>query len=498
MKRRLVMALDMGALGMFMFMFMFMTAVCATNPVTGKRELVLVSEAQEIEMGRATAQQVNQSMGIYEDPELSAHVAEIGLRLARGSERPDLPWQFQILDTQVVNAFALPGGPVYITRGILAHMESEAALVGVLGHEIGHITAHHSVRQISRASLAGFGLGLGAVFFPETRPFGDLIESGMGLLFLKFGRDDEREADTLGVKYTVDSSYDPTEAAKFFQVLRRLGEKSGQSIPSWLSTHPDPQDREERILRESQTMAESAESLVVGEEEFKRRLEGLVYGENPRHGFLEGTRCKHPDLRFQIDFPAGWKVENTRQVVYAAPSDGAAAIQLTASGVTPGTQPESHGGSFFRRHSLEHGTGEKIQVGGFPAYRAPFRVRTSGGTLAGEAGFVVDGEFAYEILGFMEQGSYQRYRTAILEVIESYERLQEPEVLGIQPLRIVLYRTSETMTVEKALARSGAAESLVNDLVLLNSRERGDLVEAGALLKTVKRQAEGVSKSGYR
>jgi predicted Zn-dependent protease len=464
-----------------------LAAACATNPVTGERELMLVSEAQEIEMGRTTADQVAESMGLYDDPELAAYVSEIGHRLARDSERPELPWQFHVLDTPVVNAFALPGGPVYLTRGILAHMGSEAAMVGVLGHEIGHITARHSAQQISRATLAGFGLGVGAVFFPETRPFGDLLQTGLGLLFLKFGRDDERQADSLGVKYSVYAGYSPADMAGFFRVLRRLGEQSGRSIPSWLSTHPDPEDREESILRQGQTMAPPGESLVTREEEFKRRLEGLVYGENPRQGFMDGSRFKHPDLRFQIDFPGDWSVENTRQALYAAPADGAAAIQLTASTVSSSIDPQEHAGSFFRRHELEYGTGERLRIGGFPAYRAPFRVRTSAGTLSGEAAFVVDGEVAYEIVGLMRQGAYQSHRPVLLGVMESFERLRDPEALAAQPLRIALYRVPTTMSLREALEGSGADEALFDELGLVNGLELEDNVEAGTLLKTVRR-----------
>ena len=150
---------------------------CATNPATGKKDFVLVSEAQEIEMGASADRQVTQSMGLYDDGDLASYVSDIGLRLAQNAERPHLPWKVQVIDSPVVNAFAIPGGYVYLTRGILAYMNSEAAMVGILGHEIGHITARHSVQQISRAQLAGIGLGVGSIVVPEVRPFGDLLQT---------------------------------------------------------------------------------------------------------------------------------------------------------------------------------------------------------------------------------------------------------------------------------------------------------------------------------
>jgi predicted Zn-dependent protease len=470
---------------------------CATNPATGKKDLVLISESQEIQLGLESAQQVGQSLGLYEDPRLADYVSEIGLRLARGSERPDLPWTIQVVDSSVVNAFALPGGPVYLTRGILAYMENEAAMVGVLGHEIGHITARHSVQQISRSQLAGLGLGLGAVFLPEVRPYGNLIETGLGVLFLKFGRDDEREADRLGVRYALAAGYSPAEMAGVFRILGRLSERSGQAIPTWLSTHPDPTDRAERILADAEARSLPGQELLVREEEFKSHLEGLVFGDDPRQGFADGSRFKHPDLKFQIDFPSGWKVENTRQVVYSAPPDGGAAMHLTVSSVAAGTTPERHAQEFFAAHQLEYGTGETGRVEKFPAYRAPFRARTSAGTLVGEAGFVVDGQTAYEILGYTREGSYRRYRETFLGAIESFSRLRDRNALDAQPLRISLYRVPEAMTLQQALVRSGAEPDLVSELALVNNGSPEDRVEQGSLVKTVgraNRKATGGSR----
>ena len=457
---------------------------CATNPATGKKDFVLVSEAQEIEMGASADRQVTQSMGLYDDGDLASYVSDIGLRLARNSERPHLPWKVQVIDSPVVNAFAIPGGYVYLTRGILAYMNSEAAMVGILGHEIGHITARHSVQQISRAQLARIGLGVGSIAVPEVRPFGDLLQTGVGVLLLKFSRDDERESDTLGVRYSLAAGYDPTEMAAFFGVLDRMGERSGNGVPGWLSTHPDPEDREQHILQLVQTQAGNR-SLVVREEDFKRRLEGVIFGENPREGFMDGNRFKHPDLRFQLDFPTGWNVQNTPRAVYSAPPERDAALQLTATPVEEGTRPEKHATRFFQQNKIEFGTGERIRVGGFPAYRAPFRVRSSQGVLIGEAGFVIDGDMAYEILGYTYEQSYRKYRNAFLEVIESYARLKDKKALDVRPHRIALYNVPKNTTARRVFSESGADEDSIEELALLNNLRPEDPVQAGTLLKII-------------
>jgi predicted Zn-dependent protease len=177
-----------------------MVAACATNPATGKKELILVSEDQEVQMGQAEAKRTISQLGAYADSELQNYVSSIGKKLAAVSERPQLPWTFTIVDDPQVNAFALPGGPIFITRGILAHMGSEAELAGVLGHEIGHVTARHSASQMSRAQLAQIGLGLGTVLRPDLAQFAGLASTGLQVLFLKYSRDDESEADMLGFR----------------------------------------------------------------------------------------------------------------------------------------------------------------------------------------------------------------------------------------------------------------------------------------------------------
>ena len=175
-----------------------LAAACAINPATGKRQLVLISESREIEIGRENDQAIVAEMGLYDDDAMQVYIQELGHKLASRSERPELDWTFRVVDDAVVNAFALPGGYIYITRGILAHMNSEAELVSVVGHEIGHVTARHSVSQMSKAQLANLGLTAGAILAPEeTARFGDLAQTGLGLVFLKYGRDDERQADDL-------------------------------------------------------------------------------------------------------------------------------------------------------------------------------------------------------------------------------------------------------------------------------------------------------------
>src|SRR5256885_287468 len=182
---------------------------CAVNPATGSRQLMLISESQEIAMGRDYDREVTASIGLYPDSALQGWIQQFGARLAATSERPNLPWSFRVVDDPVVNAFALPGGFIYVTRGILAHLNSEAELAGVVGHEIGHVTARHSASQMTKQQLAQVGLAVGAIASPELGRYTGLASQALGVLFLKYSRDNESQADELGLRYLRRGRYDP-------------------------------------------------------------------------------------------------------------------------------------------------------------------------------------------------------------------------------------------------------------------------------------------------
>src|SRR4029077_11437358 len=193
-------------------------AGCALNPATGAGQLMLISEPQEIAMGRDYDQQVAASIGLYADNAWQHWIQQFGAQLPATSERPNLPWTFHIVDDPVVNAFALPGGYIYVTRGILAHLTSEAELGGVVGHEIGHVTARHSVSQLSKQQLAQLGLAVGSIASPDFGRYAGLAGQALGVLFLKYSRDNESQADDLGLRYMRRANYDPREMPHVFEM----------------------------------------------------------------------------------------------------------------------------------------------------------------------------------------------------------------------------------------------------------------------------------------
>jgi predicted Zn-dependent protease len=455
--------------------------MCARNPVTGRRELSLISESQEVAMGQEAAKEVAGSIPPVADDALQRYVSGLGMQLARASERPNLPWSFTVIDDPQVNAFALPGGPIFITRGILSHMNSEAQLVSVLGHEIGHITAKHSVQQMSQAQLAQIGLIAAVIVKPGLAQFGDLASQGLGLLFLKFGRDDETQADDLGFKYMTTGGYSPTEMAEMFRTLQRLGGGSTEGrVPEWLSTHPDPGNRVEKTLQRTAATSLPA-GLKVERDAFLQRTEGLIFGANPREGFFRQQQFLHPDLRFQLDFPTGWQTQNQTSAVAAISPQQDALVVLALAGTASPNQALSE---FFGQQGITNQGTSSGSINGMPAASGAFTANTQDGVLAGNVAFVSLDNRTFRLLAYTPQQRYSAYRGVFTQSLGSFRRLTEPAALAVQPVRVRLVRLPRAMTVTE-FHQAYPSPIPVAQVALINGVEPTTTLPAGTLVKRV-------------
>jgi predicted Zn-dependent protease len=454
---------------------------CATNPATGKRQLMLVSEAQEIAMGKAADQEVAAAYGLYPDPKVQAYVETLGKRLAAASERPDLPWSFKVVDDAAVNAFALPGGYIYVTRGILTHLSSEAELVAVLGHEIGHVTARHSASQMSQQQLAMGGLVLGMVVKPELQRFGELAQQSLGLLFLKFGRDDENQADELGLRYMTRVGYDPGAMLEVFDVLDGVtrAEGGGARMPDWLSTHPSPENRLARI--QARIAATGASGTVVHRPEYLRHLDGMVFGENPREGFFQANAFYHPDLRFQLTFPRGFQARNQRQAVVGVSEAQDALVALTLAAAA---SPDEAARQFSAQPGVTAGRAGQSTIGGLTAYTAFFEASTEQGVLRGQVAFVSYEGRMYRVLGYAPSVRFPTYQDAFDASIRSFRPLTDARYLGVQPRRIALVSPSRDMTLPE-FSRTYPSTVAPETIGLINGIAADQPFARGALAKRV-------------
>lgn len=442
-------------------------AGCATNPVTGDTQLALISESQEIQMGAEAAQQVEQSIGLVDDAALQQYVQELGIRLARDSERPNLPWQFRVVDDPTPNAFALPGGYIFLTRGLLGLMRTEAELVSVIGHEIGHVTARHSVTMISRAQIAQLGLGLGSIFVPQIAQFADLAGGTLQLLFLKYGRDAERQADDLGFRYALEKGYDVRDMVNVFEQLQRAGEAAGHSpLPSWLATHPYPEERIQRIQQQLAALEQSLAQSRRGVDAFMARIDGLVYGDNPRAGYFEGGLFLHPELRFRMQFPQGWRTQNLAQSVTAVSQQQDAIAQLT---LAQGSEAQA-ANAFFGSQGLRASNVSRTTINGLTAVTGYFQAQTQDGVIGGIAAFISLDDRTYQILTYTPSQNMQRYEQLFRSVIGSFDRLTDPRALNAQPNRIDVTRVSRSMTLAQ-FAQQYPSVIDIAELALINQLE---------------------------
>ncbi|MDO8666683.1 MAG: M48 family metallopeptidase, partial [Gemmatimonadales bacterium] len=379
---------------------------CARNAATGANQFSLISEAQEIQMGRDNDQQVAASLGLYPDAALQEYVQQLGARIAATTERPGLPWTFRIVDDAAVNAFALPGGFVYVTRGLLAHVRSEAQLASVVGHEIGHVTARHSVTQLSRQQLAQFGLAVGGAVSPTFARYGALAGTGLSILFLKYSRADEQQADELGLRYMVRGGWAPNEMPEVFTMLERVGESAGGGrLPDWLATHPSPANRRDHITQGIAALPPGF-GTTVNRNPYLRRLDNLVFGADPREGYFRGALFLHPASRFRFTFPEGWTTANEKQSVSAVSPQEDAVVQLTLAQEPSAAAAAS---SFFAQQGTTGAPPTRGSVGGLPAVLGSFTAATEGGTLSGDVVFVEYGGGVFRLLAYSGEARWSAY-----------------------------------------------------------------------------------------
>jgi len=456
---------------------------CATNPVTGKRELSLISEKQEVQIGKEQAQEAAEQMGLVNDPGLQQYVSSIGMELAKHSERPELPWQFHVIDDPTPNAFALPGGPVFVTRGLMTLMNSEAQLATVVGHEIGHVTARHSVNQLSKQQLAQLGLGIGAVLVPGGDQVAGLASQGLELLFLKYGRDDERQADELGFRYALNDGYDVREMGKVFLALERSSELEGaQKIPDWQSTHPAEPERIANVDKRVAALGAGYKPGRVDGPEYLQHVNGLAYGENPRNGFFRDGTFYHPEMKFQFTVPANWKTQNAPTAVQAINPQQNGAVQLTVAGKG---SPEQAARQFQQQEGIEAGEATRENLNGVPSVVAPFQAQTQQGTLTGLAGFIGYGGTTYELVTYAPTQAFEQNEAAFRKIIRSFRPLDDPKILNVQAPKIEVVKLDRPMSLAQfAQQRSGGLS--VERLAVLNQIQKPETtLPAGTLLKRV-------------
>ncbi|MEX2272031.1 MAG: M48 family metalloprotease [Vicinamibacterales bacterium] len=462
-------------------------AACATNPVTGRRELALMSEAQEIQLGRQADADIRKTMGVYNDPELQRYVQNIGLRLAKSSERPHLPWSFAVIDSPAINAFAVPGGFIYLTRGILPFLDDEAELAGVIGHEIGHVTARHTVAQYSRQTAAGVGLGVLGIFIPAIGRAAPIAEAGLGALFLKYGRDDEREADRLGVAYNARNGWDPAGVAGMLTTLAQLEEASGsrRGVPNWLSTHPAPADRVQEIQTFVAEARKTSNASATNEQAFLQQIDGIIYGDSPEKGVVRGASFEHSALRFAMRFPAGWDISNTDEQV-AAKRPNAEQYLILELVQAQGGSLEQVAQQQMAKAGFQLVEGSRTRINGLDAVVGTYRGTLQGmGQAGARAAHILHGDRVYLLVGIAPAGQFNAAQGTFDQSIGTFRPLTAAQAAAIRPNRLDLYTARAGDSWQGIASRAGEDTIRPSTLAIMNDYEPSAPPRAGDRLKIV-------------
>ena len=477
-------------LSIFMLGSLFFSG-CATNPVTGKQDFVLMSEAQEINLGKQAHQQVMKQYRPYNDPALQSYVEGLVDEIGKKSHRSNLVYHVTVLDSPQINAFALPGGYLYITRGIMAYMNSEAELAGVLGHELGHITARHGVRQQSAGTVAGI-LGAGVGILTGSGQAAQAANAGSTALIRGYGRNHELEADRLGAEYLANVGYDPQEMLKVVEILKdqedfdkQLAKEEGREPRAYhgtFSTHPANDKRLQEVVGAADKI-KTAATREAGREKFLRYMDGATLGTSEKDGVLRKNKFYHNDLNLFVEFPVGWKVDNLPDRLIATPKTGDAQLQITVDDLNKNQTPKQYLNEQFKGQISK---GQPVQTANFSGYTGYTNLNTKGGKVPSRVAAVFQGKRIYQVLIAGKDGNaLNKHDSAGLNTIKSMRQLKSAERNLAKPKNIRLIRAKSGDTFAKLARKSDIEHHAEEQLRLLNGMYPEGEPKVGQLIKIV-------------
>jgi predicted Zn-dependent protease len=466
-----------------------LACVTVINPVTGEREYVLMTTEQEIATGRQEAQKVAAQIGLVDAPRARDYVRAIGERLAVLSPRQDVPYQFDVVDMEPTNAFALPGGYIYVSRGLLALVNAEDELANVVAHEIGHVAALHHARRQARAAQVGLATALGSVAAAilgggeAAQMVGQLGQVAGAGLIASHSRDQERQADEVGQELAARSGWNPAGMTSFLTTLDRETrlEHPSDGLPGFLATHPSTPERVQATAARARELQRAPGTPIARDRAaLLRRLEGLRVGADPAQGLFEGSVFRHPDLDFQLRFPAGWRTQNTPTAVGALEPRQSAMLTLEMQ--ERDTDAETAARRWLGAQRVEALESRSVRIGRAAAYRVIARASSSQGELGLHLTWIPHGGLVYRVTGLASASSYATYADDFEATAESFRSLTQRERSAIREriLGVASARGGESLA---ALSRRvGNAWSLEYTAVA-NGLETSSRLSTGQLVK---------------
>ncbi len=480
-------------------------ASCGTNvvnPVTGKTERSVMSEADEIVEGKKAHAQVLQEYGVIKNPAVQAYVNDVGQRLAKQSQRANLQWTFTALDSPDINAFALPGGYVYITRGLMVYLESEADLAGVIGHEIGHVTARHGAQRATRQQNAGLGVlaasVLGAVLEAKGvsgagQMASDISQTAAAGYVSKYGREQELQADGLGAEYLTRISFDPRNMIDVINVLKNqerfaadLARAQGRPAPeqnTWLASHPSNDQRLSTITQLAAQYKTAAAYKDEGRARYQQLLDGMTFGESAEQGLTRGRNFYHSGLGFALTAAEGWRIQNEDDQIMVVNNARDAGVIIK---IAPPDAGKNHDDIIKKLINPDTGRAERLQINGLQATRfVGTQVAKNGDRQNTDVTLIngpVSGVYLFIHAG-KDAAALQRNRAQMLETESTFRALTASDKASAKPW------TMRTVALPRGgfaeLARSSPISNPEQQLRLLNGVYAGGDIKPGTPVKTV-------------
>jgi len=469
----------------FFLIIYFVVSGCSVNPVTGKQDFVLISENEEIAIGKRYHQKILQQNSPYLDNDLQAYVQRIGDSLASKSHRPNLFYRFTVLDSPNINAFALPGGYIYINRGLMAYLSSEEELAAVLGHEIGHVTARHSVKQYSQSQL--FSILSTAIEINQGSTAGNLATLASDVLLSGYGREMELEADNLGAQYIYQDGYSPEGMYEVLSVLKdqeiyskEIAKKRGEEPSSYhgvFASHPSNDKRLKEILAEVENSYPKGPSRTT--DNYIKRIEGMVYGDSQESGVRRDNEFFHSELDLYFLSLNDWEIINNPQSLLFISPKGEASLQIIVDDLNFRESPKS----FMDRLSSNHYQGKDLKVNGFDGYTALSKKTGNEIRLA----VIFKEKKVYTFFGFLKRGadSFEEFDKSFLEIIGSFNKLDERGKKLSKPLRIKEYIVRKGDSYQSLALESSIPSNAEEQLRLLNGDFPDNSLVEGRRIKLV-------------
>ncbi|MDD2809733.1 M48 family metalloprotease [Rhodoferax sp.] len=469
------------------------------NPVSGQAERSVMSEQDEVAQGAQAHQQVLQEYGVVRDARVQTYVNNLGQRLAKLSHRNQLQWHFTVLDSPEINAFALPGGYVYVTRGIMAYLQTEAELAGVMGHEIGHVTARHGAQRATRQQDAGLGVlaasVLGAVLESQGisgagRLASDLSQTAAAGYVASYGRDQELQADSLGAEYLARTAFDPRNMInvigalkaqeRFAQDQARAAGRAAPSGSSWLASHPS---NDQRLQQITQLAAQYKGNYSdEGRARYQHITQGLAFGESADQGLTRGQNFYHSELGIALTAPAGWQIQNEPSQLALVNATGDAALMVQ---VAPPKTGSTHDEVIRNLLKPSQGRTERLSINGLPATRFVGSRTSSQGQQAIEATLVTGPRQSVYVFtpAAKNAAALQQARPGLVQAQNSFRALTAQDRAAAKPW--VIQTTSYPAGGFAQLAKRSPLPQAEAQLRLINGFYGGGEPRPGQAVKVV-------------